>query len=519
MKRLIILFAAAAIIGLAGCQKSLNIVNPDAVTTQQFWKTEADAQLGVNAIYSTFHRAGICRWHFFATMVRADEGWSKSGDPNLIANFDQFVITDYNYGNVYGGLWGDNYFGVNRANQVLDNVPNIAMNEQLKAQYLGEAHFLRALFYYQLTMFFGNVPLQLKSSQPSDKTPTSAQAEVWAQIEQDLIAAAAALPASYSGTNVGRATKGAANALLAKAYMQQRKYQQALAPLQSVVQSGIYSLTPNYQDNFLETTEFNSESVFEEGNALNPNDTHDDDTQTGNEDNLNYGSSLPPFFAPPQLGFSDGEARRWPIAEFNKEKTTGGGRDPRLAVTYLYDSTDVRGPNFTQIYGQTFAARYGTENVSNDNYVWFAKLLDYNNGTSASPGNFEIFHSPNNYRYIRYADVLLMYAECLNATGATAAAYQYVDKVRQRAGLPTLSAVKPGLNQAQFLAQLKHERITELTGEGHRWEDLYRWGDLGPGLASRDAGFKNFVIGKNEFFPIPQREIDVNPNLKQNPGY
>jgi len=77
----------------------------------------------------------------------------------------------------------------------------------------------------------------------------------------------------------------------------------------------------------------------------------------------------------------------------------------------------------------------------------------------------------------------------------------------------------PGLSQAQFLAQLKHERITELTGEGHRWEDLARWGDLGPGLASRDAGFKNFVVGKNEFFPIPQREIDVNPKLKQNPGY
>ena len=519
MKRLFILFAAAAVIGLAGCQKSLNIANPDAIPTQLFWKTSADAQQGVNAMYSTFHRAGICRWHFFATMIRADEGWSKSGDPNLIANFDQFVITDYNYGNVYGGLWGDNYFGVNRANQVLDNVPNIDMDQTLKNQYLGEAHFLRALFYYQLTMFFGNVPLQLKSSLPSDKPATSPQSAVWAQIEQDLIAAVAALPESYNGNDVGRATKGAANALLAKTYMQQHKYQEALAPLQAVIQSGRYSLTANYQDNFLDSKEFNSESVFEEGNALNPNDTHDDDTQTGNADNLNFGSSLPPFFAPPQLGFTDGEARRWPIAEFEKEKTTSGARDPRLAVTYLFDSTDVRGPNFTQIYGQTFASRYGTDNVSNDNYVWFAKLLDYNNGTTAAPGNFEIFHSPNNYRLIRYADVLLMYAECLNATGGTANAYQYVDKVRQRAGLAPLSTVKPGMGQADFLIQLKHERITELTGEGHRWEDLYRWGDLGPGLASRDAGFKNFVTGKNEFFPIPQREIDVNPNLKQNPGY
>jgi hypothetical protein len=519
MKKLIILFVAAVAMGMAGCKKSLDIVNPDAIPTQQFWKTSNDAQLGVNAIYSTFHRAGLCRWHFFATMIRADEGWSKSGDPNLIANFDQFVVTDYNYGNVYGGLWGDNYFGVNRANQVLDNVPNIDMDATLKAQYLGEAHFLRALFYYNLTMFFGNVPLQLKSSATTDKTPTSAQAAVWAQIVQDLTDAAAALPVSYTGNSIGRATKGAANALLAKAYMQQKNYQAALAPLQAVIQSGLYSLTANYQDNFLENTEFNKESVFEEANALNPNDTHDDDTQAGASDKLNYGSSLPPFFAPPQLGFSDGEARRWPVAEFNKEKTQGGARDPRLAITFLYDSTDVRGPAFTQIYGQTFASRYGTTNVSDDRNIWFAKLLDYKNGTAASPGNFEIFHSPNNYRFIRYADVLLMYAECLNATGATSNAYQYVDQVRQRAGLAPLSTVMPGLSQAQFLTQLKHERITELTGEGHRWEDLARWGDLTPALASRDIGFKNFVVGKNEFFPIPQREIDVNPNLKQNPGY
>ena len=519
MKKIIILFVAAIAIGLAGCQKSLNIVNPDAVTTQQFWKTASDAQLGVNAIYSTFHREGLCRWNFFATMVRADEGWSKSGDPNLIANFDQFVVSDYNYGNVYGGLWGDNYFGVNRANQVLDNVPNIKMDATLKARYLGEAHFLRAFFYYQLAIFFGNVPLQLSASLPTDKPATSPQAAVWAQIEQDCIAAAASLPASYTGNDVGRATKGSANALLAKAYMQQHNYQAALAPLQAVIQSGVYSLTTNYQDNFLTTTEFNSESVFELGNALNPNDTHDDDTNQGAEDNLNYGSSIPPFFAPPQLGFTDGEARRWPIAEFQKEKTISGGIDPRLAVTFLFDSADVRGPNYTQIYGQTFASRYGTTNVSTDNYVWFAKLLDYNNGTAPAPGNFEIFHSPNNYRFIRYADVLLMYAESLNATGSTAQAYQYVDQVRERAGLASLTSVMPGMSQAQFLAQLKHERITELTGEGHRWDDLARWGDLGPGLASRDAGFKNFVVGKNEFFPIPQREIDVNPKLKQNPGY
>lgn len=142
------------------------------------------------------------------------------------------------------------------------------------------------------------MPLQLKASQPSDLPATSSRDQVWAQAEKDLSDAAASLPLSYTGADLGRATKGAANALLAKAYMQQRNFQAALAPLQAIVQSNVYTLTANYQDNFLSTTENNSESVFEYGNALNPNDNHDDDTQIGGQDNLNYGSSIPPFFAP-----------------------------------------------------------------------------------------------------------------------------------------------------------------------------------------------------------------------------
>jgi hypothetical protein len=133
--------------------------------------------------------------------------------------------------------------------------------------------------------------------------------------------------------------------------------------------------------------------------------------------------------------------------------------------------------------------------------------------------NGEVFHSGNNYRYIRYADVLLLYAEALNEQGQTSLAYPYVDQVRTRAGLKPLSAAFPGLSQADFRTQLKHERITELTGEGHRWEDLARWGDLSTDLATRDAGFAFFKKGRDEFFPIPQFDLDVNPNLKQNPGY
>ena len=511
MKKIIIISLAALAIGAAGCKKDLNVVDTNAPTTTIFWKTATDAQQGVNSMYSTFHRAGICRWFFFATMIRADEGWSTSPDANLQNNFDQFINNDYNYGN-FTAIWDDLYIGINRADQVLDNVPAINMDVNLRNRYLGEAKFMRALFYYHLASLWGNVPLQLKSSTPTDLPVTSTRDQVWAQVEKDLTEAAAVLPANYTGSDVGHATKGAANALLAKAYMQQRNFQAALAPLQAVIQSGVYTLVSNYQNNFLSNTEFNSESVFEYGNALNPNDNHDDDTQISGQDNLNYGSSIPPFFAPKPVGFTDGQARRWLVTEFEKEKTASGARDPRLAASLLFDSTDVRGPNFTMIYGQTFTSRYGTAPYSD---VWFHKLLNDNNGTATG----DSFHSPNNYRFIRYADVLLMYAECLNETANTSQAYQYVDQVRVRAGLPTLTSAMPGLGHDQFLAQLKHERITELTGEGHRWDDLARWGDLGTGLATRDAGFSHFIKGKHELLPIPQQDIDINPNLKQNPLY
>jgi starch-binding outer membrane protein, SusD/RagB family len=328
------------------------------------------------------------------------------------------------------------------------------------------------------------------------------------------------LPNSYDAANVGRATAGAAYAMLGKTYMQEHKYAQAQTALAWLVTGpgkSLYSLVPNYRSNFIITSENNSESVFEWQNALNPSDSHDDDTQETQTDQLNYGTSIPPFFAPAPIGFTDGQARRWVVWEFLKETTTTGQRDPRLAATFLYDSTDVRGPAYTLAYGIIWnnlgLATDPSVPHGNINEVCFRKMLDDSTMTG------EVFHSGNNQRYVRYADVLLLYAEALNAQGQTALAYPYVDQVRARAGLAPLSTVMPGLSQTDFLTQLKHERITELTGEGHRWEDLTRWGDLGTGLAARDAGFANFKTGRDEFMPIPQYDLDANPNLKQNPGY
>ena len=517
MKRLSTI-SICIVLALAACKKDLTVGDPNNVTVQSFWKTAADAQQGVAAIYSTYHRTGLCRWLYFMTMVRADEGYSTSPNSDIVNVYDVFNITDYNDGQITT-VYQDDYIGINRCNQVLDNVPNIAMDANLKTQLLGEAKFMRGFFYYNLATIFGNVAILLHAPSVGEYPPTKPQDSVFVRAEQDFTDAAAALPVSYDASGLGRATKGAAYAMLGKALMQQHKYPDAQAAFAWLITGGgkgLYSLTPNYRSNFVIASENNAESVFEWQNAVNPNDTHDDDTQVGTSDNLNYGTSIPPFFAPSPVGFTDGQARRWPVWEFLKEKTTGGTRDPRLAATFLYDSTDERGPAFSLAYGKPWN-QLGLADPSiphsNVNEVCFRKQLDDSAGTG------EVFHSGNNYRYVRYADVLLLYAEALNAQGQTPAAYPFVDQVRVRAGLAPLSTAMPGLSQTDFLNQLKHERITELTGEGHRWEDLARWGDLGPGLASRDPGFANFKKGKDEFMPIPQFDLDANPNLKQNPGY
>ncbi|RYC71755.1 MULTISPECIES: RagB/SusD family nutrient uptake outer membrane protein [Spirosoma] len=507
MKHRFILLSLAATVALTACDRSLDIVNPNQVTTESFWKTSDDALAGVNAVYSTTHRGGISRWLPFYYIIRSDEGRSQSPATDIVNNMDQFLVTDYNYGNAYS-IWNDNYIGINRANQVINNVPTIQMDAALRDRYLGEAKFMRALFYYHLVTLWGNVPLVLQQSVVGDKPNSATSAEVWAQIEKDLTEAATVLPTTYGSTELGRATRGAAYALLAKAQMQQRKYTEALTPLQWLADGegkSLYALVPNYRDNFLISTENNRESVFEWQFEENPAEFTDDDTETPNQ---NYGTSIAQFFGPSSIGWSDGEAHRWPIYEFT-ERTTAGARDPRLEASFLFDSTDVRGPNFTQIYGETFTQRYGTGNKR----VWFRKFQ--NDHWKIEEG----YRSPNNWRYIRYADVLLMYAEALNATGKTSQAYPYVDQVRRRAGLPALSVARPGLSQEQFLAQLKHERVTELSGEGHRWNDLARWGDLGPQLAPRDPAFSTFVRGKSELLPIPQLDRDLNPNLQQNPNY
>jgi hypothetical protein len=504
------IFSALIAYGISSCKKSLDIANPNEPDQTNYWKTANDALLGVNAVYANAYRNGtFARWIPIATNPRSDDGFASTGWQGL-KEMVNFVLLDYNF-EAINHIWDHHYRGIYRANQVIAYVPGISMDENLKKRYIAEAKFHRAFYYYYLVTLWGNVPLVLQPSTPTDLPKQATEAETWAQIEKDLNEAIPDLPATYPSSDLGRITKGAAYAMLGKVYLQEHKNQQAADAFSWLVTGdgkSLYDLV-NYRDNFLHTTEFNKESVYEIAFKAQQSTTDEDDP------NSNMGNQRGPFFGPGNgAGFNDMEMHRWVIDTFMKEKTLAGTRDPRLASTAIFDSMDVRGPDFTTIYGRTFSSMLSPT----DKRAWYRK---YQNDYFRTD---ETFEGPINVRVIRYADVLLMYAEALNELNRTAEAYQYVDRVRQRAGLATLTAAKPGLSKAAFLQQLMHERITELTGESTRWFDLERWGYFDDAaklneLKARDPEFNNFQLGKNKYFPILQSEIDINPNLVQNPGY
>ena len=511
------MIAGALLLSLPACKKytDLDIENPNREDESNFWKDADDALKGVNAVYGNFYRNGSpgSRWTPFFFDARSDDGYSLSGW-NELRSVAALNITQYSFEvNIY--TWAHHWRGVFRANQVVANVPGIDMDETLRARYVGEAKFLRAVYYYNLLSIWGNIPLILDPSKPADKPTQASMAEVWAQIESDLTDAAASLPPSYTGDDIGRATKGAAYAMLGRVHLQQLEYQQAADALAWLITgegASLYDLVPNFEDNFRHTTENNKESVFEIQFKMRPENGGDDGPTS------NVGTSRAPLFAPPSNGFTDGNMQRWVVWEFLKENTAANTRDPRLAATALYDSTDPGGPDATIVYGSSFTSRNFDANMAQR--VWYRKYLD----DYFRINELEVFNSPINFRLIRFSDVLLMYAEALNGLNRTADAYPYVDRVRVRAGLRPLSVAMPGLDQAGFLRQLMHERITELTGEQLRWNDLARWGYFDDPaklaeLKARDSEFNNFVIGKSKYMPIPQSEIDINPNLVQNPEW
>lgn len=510
MKKLIFSLILGSLLVTTSCnEEDLVLKNPNALATEQFWKTPKDAELGVNSIYALFYKDGLwTRWMYFRLDLTSDIGFSQSPWIEL-ADWTRFQYVNYNFweGNV--NTWRDTYKAIFRANQVLENVPNINFeDENQKKVILAQAKFLRALHYYYAALLWENVPLVLNVSTPNDLHQQNTLQEVFAQIEKDLNEAFTDLPVSWPSDQLGRPNKGAAKAFLAKTYMQQRKWEQAKSALEYLINGeGInYDLVSDYKDNFRAENENNVESVFEIQFADIP-------TRRGaGGDNSDAPVSLQrsQFFAPRGIGWSDGQARYWLVDEFKKEPNKDGELDIRLKYSLFY--SDLFNDFGDKVYGRDW--EWGT------NEAWFRKYQrDYYRTN-------EDYYCEINVRLVRFADILLRYAEVLNELGQTSQAYQYVDRVRARVNMSPLATAHPeiGNDKELFLERLKMERALELAGESVRWEDLKRWGDLETQagvdkVALRDPDFYNFVVGKHIRLPIPQKDVDNNPNLNQNPNY
>ncbi|HVF81220.1 MAG TPA: RagB/SusD family nutrient uptake outer membrane protein [Flavisolibacter sp.] len=227
MKKLLITLLLGSLL-FASCKRDFDEANPNQPTIESFWKTSEDAVKGINAVYSTFHRgyAGYSRAMFFHGMLKGDEGFGSGGDGGL-NTLMSFSMNDNNFG-LTADTWRNMYQGIYRANQVIAFVPGIQMDATLQKRIVAEAKFLRGLFYFNLTLYFGRPPLILEPSQPTLQPANATTEQAWAQVAKDFTEAAADLPTNYGSVDLGRATKGAAYAMLGKAYLQQKNINRRL---------------------------------------------------------------------------------------------------------------------------------------------------------------------------------------------------------------------------------------------------------------------------------------------------
>ncbi|MEO5563915.1 MAG: RagB/SusD family nutrient uptake outer membrane protein [Chitinophagaceae bacterium] len=513
MRKIIYFTFILALFG--GCEKKLDQTNPNAQTAKDYWKTREQAYAGATAIYNALILDGSYMRSFPGlTDSRGDDfkGDSPWLDLELTGKFIIPTTSDPVF-----WIWRDFYLVINRANQVIffvSKYPDGVLSADEKNRILGQAHFLRGLAYWNLATSFKAVPVITEP--PVDQNdyypPTATEEVLWNQIFSDFQSAESMLPISYAAVvgldqnQKGRATKGAAAGMLGKAYLYRKDYTKAGLQFEKFFAggplAGVYSLMPNYRDNFKDVNENNAESLFEiqftEGAGTDFNWTGEPSAawKQVTAVSVTYGME--------GKGFSDYLPTTWIYNEFKIEQTTGGKSDPRLLATIAsYEPAD------------NSILAYGTAWANPQSRIYPRKYT--NDGLGRA---FETPESGINYRVLRYADILLMYAEVLNETNKTAQAYPFIQQVRTRASLPDLAIAKPGLTQAQMRDQLAHERALEFSIEGQRINDLIRWGWFNDAakltlLKSHDADFNSYAAG-NEYLPIPLRELDVNKNLLPN---
>ncbi len=486
-------------------------------TSKNFYKTQSQVEEALTGAYlqlrTTWNEYALN--FYFVGDCSTDDALKGSSDGDRAEVMELQNFTVYTTNGEVGRRWEILYRLINRCNEVIAYAPTATGDKTLLKRYENEAKALRAFGYYSLVTTFGGVPLLTQPMTPTEilKVPRASKEDIYAQIIQDLTDASE-LPAKkeYSEAEQYHATRGFAKTMLAKTYMFLGDYVNAEKVLHDIVEvDGDYALLPDYGMNWRKEYENSSESVFEL-----PNKIQDKSIATG--------TNVPHFFT-------------------SRDVTGYQGYGFHVPTTDLFNAFDKDDPRQTYVFTRT-GDRYIGDAQPQDNHQSATGFHDYKMTVpAADKQGYDVWMISYNIRMIRYADVLLLYAEALNENGKPQEALHYLNMIRQRARNtspmdprkdmqayvpPTTSASLPDItttNKDELRRAIWHERRVELAMEGWRRDDLMRQHRFGEVMRAYAAKYnvqkgRAFDDNRDYLLPIPQGEIDKSNNvLTQNPGY
>lgn len=463
-----IIVIAISTLALISCEENLNLAPITQKASNSFYSSEAELESAIAGVYGQLQNGGL----YGLDLIGVGEISGEDAFEEIAANdggrFGQLDDFSTNPGNdLVGDIWRESFEGIQRINVVLNRITDIEYEDpSTKSSRIAEMKFLRALLYFNLVRLYGDVPLVLEETvNPSDffGQGRTASTAVYVQIETDLNEAISGLAVEKVS---GRPAKGAAQALLGDVQMNQGKYGEAVSNLEAVVTSSQYELMPSTSEVFGIANEGNAEVLFEVQFASGVN------------------------------GNSEGSPA---ASQFRPSGTTANAKGHNLPSNDFVNSFEAGDSRKNDYVAIDSAA----------NPFYFSLKYEVS-ATGVNDGGTD-------YYVIRYADVLLKYAEALNESGSTAEAIPYIDLIRNRAGLSNTVAA----TQEEVRTAIQRERRYEFIGEGHRWFDLKRYGTA---VETMNQWFsengKNVVIDESKLIlPIPQGQVDTDPAITQNSGY
>ncbi|GAA5221661.1 RagB/SusD family nutrient uptake outer membrane protein [Membranihabitans marinus] len=482
-----LIFYIIAVFAITSCSEDLLELSPiSSPNVESYFKSQSDFENALVGAYSILKSDGVYNDYVqLVGEVRSDNSEMGTTASNRVYLYEMSEFRDQSTSPIYNSIWTQHYKGINLANLIIKNIVDLDAPESFKNRVEGEAKFLRSLYYFNLVRIFGSVPLvasSLNSIADAYDKSRAETSEIYNLIIEDLEYSKSVLQANP--IDVGRATKGAATALLGKVYLTLHDYNNAKISLEEVIQSGQYALLDDFADLWEASNKNHSESIF--------------DVQFQRGSGSNTGSRFLERYSPylyPHLPYY----------------TTGGGYNiPTIDLINAFEENDNRkDASLKEFYV------VGNDTISGLAGRFCYKFHDLPTQQQGSDDNWPV---------IRYADVILMYAEVLNEISfeANGLAFDYLNMIRSRAGLPNKTANNTNIDlsidsQAAFREAIAHERRVELAFEGHRWFDLVRTQKMIDVMNPKtEVEIQDYM----SLLPIPQSQIDINPGkITQNQGY